>query len=137
MGTIIRAAAWFGISDIYCSNDCVDVYNPKVVQATMGAILNVRVRYCDLKELLKHASENSIPVFGALLEGESVYGQELEKDGIILLGNESKGISEELLPFISHKLLIPRFTDAKYGVESLNVGMAASIIFSEFARRQK
>jgi TrmH family RNA methyltransferase len=137
MGTIIRAAAWFGISDIYCSNDCVDVYNPKVVQATMGAILNVRVRYCDLKELLKHASENSIPVFGALLEGESVYGQELEKDGIILLGNESKGISEELLPFISHKLLIPRFTDTKYGVESLNVGMAASIIFSEFARRQK
>ena len=137
LGTIIRAAAWFGISDIYCSNDCVDVYNPKVVQATMGAILNVRVHYCDLKELLKYAAENSIPVFGALLEGESVYSHALGNSGIILLGNESKGISEELYPYISHKLLIPRLTNAQYGVESLNVGMAASIIFSEFARREK
>ncbi len=137
LGTIIRAAAWFGISDIYCSNDCVDVYNPKVVQATMGAILNVRVHYCDLKELLNNAVKNAIPVFAALLEGESVYGHELGNNGIILLGNESKGISEELHPYISHKLLITRFTNAKYGVESLNVGMAASIILSEFARRQK
>jgi TrmH family RNA methyltransferase len=137
LGTIIRAAAWFGISDIYCSNDCVDVYNPKVIQATMGAILNVRVHYCDLKGLLKNAGENSIPVFGAMLGGESVYSNSLGKRGIILLGNESKGISEELHPYISHKLLIPRFTDAQFGVESLNVGMAASIIFSEFARRQK
>jgi TrmH family RNA methyltransferase len=72
-----------------------------------------------------------------MLGGESVYSNSLGKRGIILLGNESKGISEELHPYISHKLLIPRFTDVQFGVESLNVGMAASIIFSEFARRQK
>jgi TrmH family RNA methyltransferase len=94
MGTIIRAAGWFGIKNIVCSGDCVDVYNPKVVQASMGALLHVNIFYCDLKELCKSAIQNSVPVFGTLLEGKSIYTHKLDNKGIILLGNESKGISE-------------------------------------------
>ena len=135
LGTIIRGAAWFGIKDIICSKDCVDVYNPKVIQATMGAILNVRVHYSDLEDFLKKSSEKNIPVFGTLLKGESIYHHPLGKNGIILLGNESKGISEELIPFITQRLMIPRFAIAVHGTESLNVGMAASIVFSEFLRK--
>ncbi|MFZ0283090.1 MAG: RNA methyltransferase [Bacteroidales bacterium] len=136
LGTIVRAASWFGIKDIVCSISCVDVFNPKVIQSTMGAILNVRVHYCDLEEILNEASGKGVPVFGALLEGESIYAHGLGSEGIILLGNESKGISEDLIPFISEKIMIPKFTKASSGIESLNVGMAASVIFSEFARRK-
>lgn len=135
LGTIIRAAAWFGIKDIVCSETCVDVYNPKVIQATMGAILNINIHYTDLKVFLDDVLKTGIPVYGALLEGESVYSADLAKNGVILLGNESKGISEELLPLITDKIMIPKFTDAQTGIDSLNAGMAASIIFSEFARR--
>lgn len=134
LGTIIRAAAWFGIKNIYCSEDCVDVYNPKVIQASMGAILNVNVLYTDLVKLFKKVSENKIRIYGALIEGESIYSHKLGNQGIILLGNESKGISEELLPFITDKIMIPKITDAKSGINSLNVSMAASVIFSEFTR---
>ncbi|MCX6330072.1 MAG: RNA methyltransferase [Bacteroidia bacterium] len=134
LGTIIRAAAWFGIKNIYCSEDCVDVYNPKVIQASMGAILNVKVFYTDLVKLFEKASENKIRIYGALIEGESIYSHKLGNQGIILLGNESKGISEELLPFITDKIMIPKITDAKSGIDSLNVSMAASVIFSEFTR---
>jgi RNA methyltransferase, TrmH family len=135
LGTIIRAAAWFGIRDIVCSKNCVDVYNPKVIQATMGAILNVRIHYSDLEVFLGRASKKGISIYGTFLEGESVYNHKLGKSGIIVLGNESKGISEELIPFINERIMIPRFTNAKQGIDSLNVGMAASVIFSEFARR--
>jgi TrmH family RNA methyltransferase len=137
LGTIIRAAAWFGIKNIVCSEDSVDIYNPKVIQASMGAIIHVRVLYTELKKFLAAAHEKKIPVFGTLLEGESIYSQELGSKGIILLGNESKGISDDLIPFIDHKLMIPRFAEATLGIDSLNVGMAASIILSEFARRTK
>ena len=136
LGTIVRAAAWFGIKDIVCSENCVDVFNPKVIQSTMGAILNVRVHYRNLKEYLSYATGQEVPVFGALLEGESIYAHGLGSRGIILLGNESKGISEDLIPFITGRIKIPKFTTALYGIESLNVGMAASVIFSEFARRK-
>ena len=135
LGTIIRAAAWFGISDIVCSDNSVDVFNPKVIQSTMGAILNVRVHYCDLKEYLKEVSSKNIPVYGTFLVGESIYSCDAGKEGVILLGNESKGISEDLIPFVTKKLMIPKFTNAVYGIDSLNVSMAASIVFSEFARR--
>jgi TrmH family RNA methyltransferase len=135
LGTIIRAAAWFGIKDIICSETCVDVYNTKAVQATMGAIMNVNVYYTTLEEFLAGTRENNIDVYGTLLEGESVYTADLHKRGVILLGNESKGISKELLPFITRKIMIPKFTGAIYGIDSLNAGMAASIVFSEFARR--
>jgi TrmH family RNA methyltransferase len=135
LGTIIRAAAWFGIRNIICSSNCVDVYNPKVIQASMGAILHVNVYYTDLKMFLIMANEENIPVFGTMLEGKSIYSQKLDNKGIILLGNESKGISDELIPYINHKIMIPGFSDSMPGIESLNVSMAASIVFSEFLSR--
>jgi RNA methyltransferase, TrmH family len=136
LGTIIRAAAWFGFRYIVCSLNCAEVYNPKVIQASMGAILNVTVCYYDLGKLLEGARKKGLPVYGTYLEGESVYASKLGKRGIILFGNESRGISDDLLPFITTRLLIPRFSTSIYGVESLNVGMAASVVFSEFARRR-
>jgi TrmH family RNA methyltransferase len=135
LGTIIRAAAWFGIKNIFCSPDCVDIYNPKVIQASMGALLHVNHFYYDLEELLMTASEKKLPVFGALLEGMSVYDHKLDNKGIILLGNESRGISEDLKLYINEKIMIPAAGSPKPGIDSLNVGMAASVIFSEFARR--
>ena len=135
LGTIIRAAGWFGIKNIVCSKDCVDVYNPKVIQASMGALLHVNVYYYDLKKLLNSAVKNSIPVFGTMLEGGSIYDHKLHNKGIILFGNESKGISEELIPFITEKIMIPKFSNAKEGIDSLNVSMAASVVFSEFLRK--
>jgi len=135
LGTIIRAAAWFGLKNIVCSENCVDVYNPKVIQASMGAILHVNVCYSDLKKLVILANEKQIPVFGTMLEGESIYDHKLDSKGIILLGNESKGISDGLLPYISDKIMIPGVSKATPGIESLNVSMAASVVFSEFFRK--
>jgi RNA methyltransferase, TrmH family len=135
LGTIIRAAAWFGIRNIVCSEDCVDVYNPKVVQASMGGLLHVNVFYLNLKKLFESAAQNKVPVFGTLLEGESIYNHKLSKKGVILLGNESKGISDELIPYITDKIMIPKFGNGIYGIDSLNVGMAASVVFSEFLRK--
>jgi len=135
LGTIIRASAWFGIRGIICSPNSVDVYNPKVIQASMGAILNVEVRYSELDFVLSEAGKAGMPVYGTFLEGESIYTSELDDRGIILFGNESKGISASLAPFITKKLFIPRYTVLDHGVESLNVGMAASVVLSEFARR--
>jgi len=135
LGTIIRAAGWFGIRNIVCSSGCADIYNPKVIQASMGALLHVNLFSFDLKKLFTSALKENIPVFGALLEGESIYNHKLDNKGIILLGNESKGVSDELIPFITDKIMIPKFNNSKQGLDSLNVGMAASVIFSEFARR--
>ncbi len=137
LGTIIRAAVWFGIRNIVCSEDCVDVYNPKVIQASMGAIIHVRVLYTNLVKFLEYTKGKKIPVYGTLLQGKSIYNQDLDSKGIILLGNESRGISEELVKYIDHKLMIPRFSEISPGIDSLNVGMAASVVFSEFARRRK
>jgi len=136
LGTIIRAAAWFGIKNIVCSEKSVDVYNPKVVQATMGALLNVNVFYRPLEEFLEYARRNGSEVFGTYLDGCPVYEHPLGKKGIILLGNESRGISENLSPFVTARLFIPGYNSVKYGAESLNAGMAASIVFYEFRRRK-
>lgn len=135
LGTIIRAAAWFGIKDIVCSMDCVDVYNPKVIQSSMGAILHVNIHYTDLRKFLSAAKEKSLPVFGTMLEGECLYDHKLANKGIIIFGNESRGISDELTPFLSDKIMIPGADQSKPGIESLNVSMAASVIFAEFSRR--
>jgi len=135
MGTIIRAAGWFGIKNIVCSTDCVDVYNPKVVQASMGALLHVNVFCFDLKKLFTYAVEKNVSIFGTMLEGNSIYDHKPDNKGIILLGNESKGISDELIPFITEKIRIPKFSKASEGIDSLNVGMAAAIVFSEFIRK--
>ncbi len=136
LGTIIRAAAWFGIKEIYCSENCVDVFNPKTVQASMGAILHVEVVYTDLEKILERSRSENIPVYGATLDGESVYETALKKEGIVLLGNESKGISANLSKYVTNKIKIPFFgAKNSRGIDSLNVSMAASIIFSEFLRR--
>ena len=136
LGTIIRAAAWFGIKEIYCSENCVDIFNPKTVQASMGAILHVKVAFTDLEKILDQARSKKISVYGATLDGESIYDTELAKEGIILLGNESKGISAKLSEYVTHKIKIPFFGEKNSeGIDSLNVSMAASVIFSEFSRR--
>jgi len=134
LGTIIRIADWFGISNVFCSLDTADVYNPKVVQATMGALANVNVHYVDLQQFIKQAKENKIPIFGTFLEGKNIYQQNLPKNGIIVLGNEGNGISAEIENLITEKLLIPNFSTKNQTSESLNVAVAAAIVCSEFRR---
>jgi TrmH family RNA methyltransferase len=136
LGTIIRIAAWFGIKDILCSPDCVDFYNPKVIQATMGAFMHVNVWYSPLDALLGRAASERIPVYGTTMDGTSVYEKDLGREGIILFGNESKGISETLLRHVTTRITIPGPPKPLAGIESLNVSMAAAIICSEFARRK-
>jgi RNA methyltransferase, TrmH family len=129
MGTIIRLSEWFGVDRIYCSLDCVDIYNPKVIQSSMGSVFRVKVHYTDLSQLIKNKTP-SIPVYGTFLEGNNIYEQE-KKNGLIVMGNESKGISSELSSLIEHKITIPPFSKKK-DMDSLNVAIAAAIICSEF-----
>ena len=134
LGAIIRIADWFGIEDIICSEETVDVYNPKTVQATMGAIGRVRVHYCNLHSLLDTIPE--IPLFGTFLDGESIYQTTLPFTGILLMGNEGNGISPEMERRVSRKLYIPNYPAGRKTSESLNVAMATAIICSEFRRRK-
>jgi TrmH family RNA methyltransferase len=130
MGTIIRSADWFGVKIILCSNDCVDIYNPKVVQSSMGSLTRVKVFYQDLPSLF--SIHKDLMVYGAFMEGESIHEETLKEDAIVLIGNESQGIPEKLYPYIDKRICIPPvggFT------ESLNAGVAASIILSEFRRQ--
>ena len=133
LGTIIRLADWFGISDIVCSEDTADCFNPKVVQATMGAILRVRVHYTNLAEWL--GLHKGVTIYGTFLEGENIYNAQLDKSGIIVMGNEGQGISAEVAETVSHKLLIPPYPADRCGSESLNVAVATAVICSEFRRR--
>lgn len=128
-GTILRLASWFGVNYIMASKDTVDLYNPKVIQASMGAIFTVNVVYVDLSEELKNTD---LPIYGAVLEGENVYKKELKREGIILMGNEGNGIHQDILPFVSSPITIPKFGHG----ESLNVAMATAIILSEFIRSE-
>ncbi len=128
MGTIIRLADWFGISHVICSKETVDCYNPKVLQATMGAIYRVNVIYTDLVSFFKN---NSLPVYGALLEGENLFNCELKKNGIIVLGNEGNGISETIKNHIDIPITIPKYGHA----ESLNVATAGAIILGTFFQK--
>jgi TrmH family RNA methyltransferase len=135
LGTIIRIADWFGISDIVCSNHSVDAYNPKVVQATMGSIARVNLRYTNLFEFLKNIPTD-FPIYGTLLNGENIYNQTLSKNGIIIIGNESKGISDDILPFITNKLYIPSYAEnLNNKAESLNASIATAIVCAEFKKR--
>ncbi len=142
LGTIIRIADWFGIDTIICSKETVDAYNPKVVQATMGSIARIKLHYVDLvdffEELKIDKTNVKLPIYGALIEGSSVYSQKLTANGFIIIGNESKGISNELVPYITDKISIPSFSHFKSiggEVESLNAAIATSIICSEFRRK--
>jgi RNA methyltransferase, TrmH family len=126
MGTIIRIADWFGISNIFCSDDCADVYNPKVVQATMGSITRVRVKYVDLRSLLEKNPE--IRTYAAVLNGRDITKMEKLTEGIIVIGNESRGISEDIMKHINVQITIP----GKGKAESLNAAVATGIILSHF-----
>ena len=132
VGTIIRIADWFGIDTIYCSLDTADVFNPKVVQATMGSLAHVHIIYCDLLELFAHCQ---CPVYGTLLDGKNIYEQSLSADGIIVMGNEGNGISEAVRQHITHRLLIPNYHTGDHTAESLNVAIATAITCAEFKRR--
>lgn len=128
LGTIIRTADWFGIKNIICSEDTVEAWNPKTVQSTMGSLARIQIVYADFKAFF---STLSLPVFGTLLKGESVYKTSFTAEGILLFGSEGRGINEEIKPFITKAITIPRFGKA----ESLNVAVAASICCSELMRR--
>ena len=130
MGTIIRLCDWFGIEQLICSTETVDIYNPKVVQATMGSISRVSVHYLNLE---KYLSETNLPVFGTFMDGKNIYSETLPKEGIIVMGNEANGISATIEKIASNRLSIPRFGNLKQA-ESLNVATATAIILSEFRR---
>ena len=135
LGTIIRLADWFGVEDIFCSMDTADCFNPKVVQATMGAILRVKVHYLPLAEFLKRTAAEGTPVYGTMLDGENIYSTDLKATGVIVMGNEGKGVSDECAKHFTHKLLIPSYPPERQGSESLNVAMATGIVCAEFRRR--
>jgi TrmH family RNA methyltransferase len=130
LGTILRLCDWFGIQQIVCSKETVDVYNPKVVQATMGSIARVNVTYVDLNDFI---ATSKLPVFGTFMDGENIYNSALPQDGIIVMGNEANGISSELEKIITNRLTIPRFGILQK-TESLNVATATAIVLSEFRR---
>lgn len=137
MGTIIRTADWFGIQQIICSTSCVDIYNPKVVQATMGSLFRAKVFYTSLKDYLKQLPKDQL-IYGTLLEGENIYETKLSKKGMIIIGNESHGISEDLITFITNKISIPNYSAKPWDkAESLNASIATAIVCAEFRRLSK
>ncbi|MEN9917805.1 MAG: hypothetical protein RL662_241 [Bacteroidota bacterium] len=132
LGTIIRIADWFGIDNIICSEDTVDVYNPKVVQATMGALARVKVHYVNLVQWMSKV--NDIPIYGTFLDGDSIYQTDIAKFGIIVMGNEGKGICTEIEKLVDNRLYIPNFPTDRNTSESLNVAVSTAIICNEFRR---
>ena len=132
LGTIIRLADWFGIRHVVCSPDTADIYNPKATQATMGALARVEVHYCSLPAILAHTS---LPVFGTFLDGNNIYQRPLSPHGIVIMGNEGRGISPEVESFVSERLFIPNYPLGAVTTESLNVAIATSIVCAEFRRR--
>lgn len=133
MGTILRIADWFGVERVYLSPDCVELYNPKVVQASMGSIFRVRISTCELKSLCGEVRAGGHKVYGTLLEGDPIYSTTLESEGLVIMGNESEGIGKELRNEIDCGLRIPSFGNS--GAESLNVAVATAVTLSEFRRR--
>ena len=133
LGTIIRIADWFGISTIICSEDTVDAWNPKVVQATMGSIARVNIIYINLPEFLDSLPAD-FPVYGTFLDGDNIYTQELTREGLIIMGNEGNGISDAVRAKVNRRLLIPDFHQGETA-DSLNVAIATAITCSEFRRR--
>ncbi len=136
LGTILRIADWFGIRQILASDDTVELYNPKVVQATMGAIFRIRVHYCDLKsEVERVVFRDAMAAYGTFLEGDNIYEAPLTRGGIVVMGSEANGISPEVASVVTRKLFIPPFPPDAHTSESLNVAVAAAITCAEFRRR--
>jgi len=136
LGTIIRIAAWFGIKNIICSHGTVDVYNPKTVQSSMGALIHVDITYTDLPELIAEIGKRGTPVYATTLDGEPVQNIKKSDRGLLLFGNESRGLSDEIMSQVTHRLIIPPYNVVRPGIDSLNVAMSAAIICNEF-RREK
>lgn len=134
LGTIVRLADWFGINHIFCSKGTADIYNPKAVQATMGAIARVKLHYIDLPGKIATVAGKA-PVYGTFLNGENIYSQKLVQKGLIVMGNEGKGISPEIEQLVSHRLTIPNYPAGGATSESLNVAIATSVICAEFRRQ--
>ena len=130
LGTIIRLCDWFGVKQLVCSNNTVDCYNQKVVQATMGSLVRIPITYCDLKEFLK---QTQLPIYGAVMDGDNVYSTNLEQNAILVMGNESNGISQKIASLINTQITIPRYSE-KTITESLNVATATAILLNEFRR---
>jgi len=130
LGTIIRLCDWFGVNQILCSENSVDVYNPKVIQSTMGSVARVKINYLDLNDFI---TNTSLPVFGTFMDGATIYKEKLPLEGVLVFGNEANGISASLENKIKNRLAIPRFGSIQQ-TESLNVATAAAIFLSEFKR---
>ncbi len=134
MGTILRLADWFGIRDVVCSPNSADCFNPKVVQATMGAIARVRVHYLPLVPCLQKVAALNVPVYGTFLEGRNIYEVPLSARGVIVMGNEGRGISPEVGRCVSDRLYIPPYPPGRPSSESLNVAVATAVVCAEFRR---
>ena len=130
LGTIIRLCDWFGIQELVCSQQTVDCYNTKVVQATMGSLTRVNINYVDLPEFLL---QTQLAVFGTYMDGDNIYNSALPESGVLVMGNEANGISDTVSKIVTSRLAIPRFGDLK-STESLNVATATAILLSEFKR---
>ena len=131
LGTIVRIADWYGIDTILCSEGCADIYNPKTIQATMGALARVKVVYVNLRETLETINK---PIYGTFLDGENIYKTSISNDAVIVMGNEGNGISKEIESIVTHKILLPPYPANSETVESLNVAVATAITCAEFRR---
>jgi len=127
LGTIIRSADWFGIKQLFCSESTVDCYNPKVVQASMGSLFRIQISYGHLTDFL---SKQTLPIYGALLEGESCFTHKIQESAILVIGNEGNGISKEIMTYIQHPITIPRIGNG----ESLNVAVASGILLAQWLK---
>ena len=133
MGTIIRLADWFGIEHIFCSPNSADAFSPKCVQATMGALARVKLHYISLPDLIRGLPD--VPIYATLLDGENIYSQPLSDNGLIIMGNEGNGISEEVRKMVNRKLFVPNYPATRSTSESLNVSIATAIVCAEFRRQ--
>ncbi|MEA2081853.1 MAG: RNA methyltransferase [Elusimicrobiota bacterium] len=133
MGSIVRTADWFGIKNVVCSSDTCDIYNPKAIAAAMGSAFRVKVHYTNPETFLDETRKAGIPVYATVVDGDSIYKTKLSHRGVIITGNESKGIPDEIRALANVKISIPSFGSA----ESLNAGLACAVVCSEFRRRTK
>ena len=133
LGTILRIADWFGVETVFASDDCVDLYNPKVIQSSMGSIFRVRVVTADLPDLARRFRAAGMRVYGTFLDGNDLYRETLRPEGLVVMGNEAAGIRPEVAAEVDARLLIPSF--GRSGAESLNVAAATAVTLSEFRRR--
>ena len=133
LGTIIRIADWFGIETILCSHETADAYNPKVIQATMGSIARVRIIYTDLTKTLE-AIASEMPIYGTFLDGGNIHSRQLPQEAVIVMGNEGKGISQEVARLVTDRVLIPNYPAGRPTADSLNVAIATAITCAEFRR---